>query len=99
MNTPGYLQTPITHYALRITHYVFRFLTTLAGTPTTIVLGGTSRVTRLQAATTELSPMVTPFMIMHRLPNQTRLPMTTGSASMFQERSSTLWNVQSMMFT
>ncbi len=63
----------------------YRCWTTRAGTPTTRVFGGTSLVTRLQAATTDPRPIVTPFVIMHLLPSHTLSSITIGSASMFHE--------------
>ena len=50
-----------------------------AGTPATIVLGGTSLVTTAPAATIAPSPMLTPGNTVAWLPIHTRLPMTIGA--------------------
>src|SRR5436309_15845772 len=47
------------------------FLTTIAGFPATITFGGTLLVTTDPAATTEFSPMLTPFKIVAFIPIQT----------------------------
>ena len=49
-----------------------------AGTPPTIVLAGTSFATTAPAATTALSPIVTPESITARAPIQTPFPMRIG---------------------
>ena len=54
---------------------------TTAGFPAATVFGGTDFVTTEPAATTELSPIVTPRMIVHRSPIHTFRPMTTGAIS------------------
>lgn len=59
----------------------------LAGMPATSVFGGTSWVTMAPAATTELSPIVTPLRTMTREPSQTLLPIRTGRGSDGSERS------------
>ncbi len=51
---------------------------TFAGTPATTVFSGTSLVTTAPAATTELSPIVTPGSIVAFDPIHTLLPIITG---------------------
>ena len=51
----------------------------LAGTPPTMQLAGTSLVTTAPAATMELSPIVTPFVMVELEPTQTLLPRTMGA--------------------
>ena len=58
----------------------------MAGTPATMVAGGTSRVTTAPAATMALSPMVTPARTVALEPIQTRLPMTMGAGCMDDRR-------------
>ncbi len=57
---------------------------TLAGRPATRVLAGTSLLTKAPAATTALSPTVTPGKIVASAPIQTFLPIIT-------DLSSSLW--------
>jgi len=52
---------------------------TLAGTPATIVSGGTSRVTTAPAPTIAPSPMWTPGTTVTDAPNHTRRPITIGA--------------------
>src|SRR6266481_3564033 len=52
---------------------------TLAGLPTTVVPGGTSRVTTLPAPTMASSPMLTPGRTIAPPPIQTLLPIRTGT--------------------
>ena len=54
-------------------------LMTRAGTPPTIVLAGTSLVTTAPAATTALSPIVTPCRMVAFEPTHTFLPNTIGA--------------------
>ncbi len=54
-------------------------LMTLAGTPPTIVFGGTSLVTTAPAATTTQSPIVMPDKIVALEPIQTWSPMVIGA--------------------
>src|SRR5206468_9303019 len=58
-------------------------LTTTAGFPATIVFGAIDFVTTAPAATTELSPMVTPFRITAFIPIQTLSPIFTGAVFNF----------------
>jgi hypothetical protein len=53
--------------------------TSLAGTPATIVLGATSRLTTAPAATTDPSPMKTPGSTVTREAIQTPSPMMMGA--------------------
>ncbi len=54
-------------------------LITFAGTPPTIVSGGTSRVTTAPAATTAQSPTVTPGSIVEFEPTHTLFPSFIGA--------------------
>jgi hypothetical protein len=56
-------------------------LTILAGFPAAIELGGTSFVTIELAATIELSPIVTPLLILAFDPTHTLRPIVTGLES------------------
>src|SRR6266480_6859355 len=56
-----------------------KVLTTCAGFPATIVFGSTLFVTTAPAATTERSPIVTPFKITAFIPIQTLSPIFTGA--------------------
>src|SRR5205823_7533265 len=53
--------------------------TTTAGFPATTVFGGMGLVTTAPAATTEFSPMVTPFKITAFIPIQTLSAIFTGA--------------------
>src|SRR5258707_3181166 len=55
------------------------FLTTVAGLPATTTFGSTDFVTTDPAATTEFSPMVTPFKITAFIPIQTLSQILTGA--------------------
>lgn len=52
---------------------------TFAGTPPTIVFGGTSLVTTAPAATIEFSPIVTPEVMVQFAPIQTLFPIRIGA--------------------
>src|SRR5207249_2678563 len=54
-------------------------LTTTAGLPATTTFGSTDLVTTAPAATTEFSPMVTPFRITAFMPIQTLSAILTGA--------------------
>src|SRR4051812_28392731 len=58
---------------------VDRFFTTMAGFPATTVFGATLLATTEPAATTEFSPMVTPFSMTAFIPIQTLSAMRTGA--------------------
>src|ERR1700736_1244266 len=58
-------------------------LTTTAGFPATIVFGAILFVTTAPAATTELSPMTTPFRMTAFIPIQTLSPIFTGAVFNF----------------
>lgn len=59
--------------------YCLIFLNTLAGTPATTALAGTSFVTTAPAATIAFSPTVTPGSIIAPAPIQALRRITTGS--------------------
>jgi hypothetical protein len=61
------------------TTHVWNFFTTTAGFPATTLLGSTLLVTTEPAATTEFSPMVTPFKITAFIPIQTLSQILTGA--------------------
>src|SRR5690242_13158974 len=58
-------------------------LTSTAGFPATMVFAGTLLVTTAPAATTEFSPIVTPFKITAFIPIQTLSPIFTGAVFSF----------------
>src|SRR5213076_772031 len=60
-------------------NHVWNFLTTIAGFPATTEFGSTLLVTTEPAATTEFSPIVTPFKITAFMPIQTLSPIFTGA--------------------
>ena len=66
------------------------FLMTTAGLPATTTLGGTLFVTTAPAATTEFSPIVTPFKIVAFIPIQTLSAMMTGIGAQLRPRRAIL---------
>ena len=64
----------------------------LAGTPPTTMLGGTSFVTTAPAASMTPSPMVTPGVTVALAPIHTLFPMTMGAGMVsFRRSGSSLW--------
>ena len=57
--------------------------TTTAGFPATTTFAGTLLVTMAPAATTELSPISTPFQMIAPMPIHTLLPIRTGAVFSF----------------
>src|SRR6476646_6245477 len=68
------------NYALGVgTTHAWNFFTIAAGFPATTVFGSTDLVTTDPAATTEFSPMVTPFKITAFIPIHTLSQILTGT--------------------
>src|SRR5438067_10467781 len=65
------------------TNHTWNFFTKTAGFPATTVFGSTLFVTTEPAATTEFSPIVTPFKITAFIPIQTLSEILTGALFSF----------------
>src|SRR4030081_1753023 len=73
----------IGRWTLDVCYGHWNVFTTTAGLPATMQFAGTLFVTTAPAATTEFSPMVTPFKMMAFIPIQTLSEMMTGMVRSF----------------